>query len=101
MQISKRCVPFNSFVQAIVVAMLGVAITAAVLVVPVCEAGKQTKHNFYKKSCPWAESTIEQVVKKHLAADPTLAAPILRMHFHDCFVRVCQLLECLNTLLLF
>jgi peroxidase len=43
---------------------------------------------FYDKSCPQAESIILNYVKKHISHAPTVAAPLLRMHFHDCFVRV-------------
>lgn len=47
------------------------------------------KLGFYQKKCPKAESIIKQTTAKFISRDPTLAAPILRMHFHDCFVRVC------------
>ena len=44
--------------------------------------------NFYGESCPSAEETVQRVVEKYMAIDRTLAAPLLRMNFHDCFVRV-------------
>jgi hypothetical protein len=62
-----------------------------ILVVPMCEEGKKPKQNIYRKRYPSDESTIEQVVEKHIATYPTLVASILRMHFHDCFVRVCKI----------
>ncbi|GLJ44876.1 hypothetical protein SUGI_0944640 [Cryptomeria japonica] len=62
----------------------------------VCE-GSALRRNFYKKSCPSAEATVELVVKKYIAKDRTLAAPLLRMHFHDCFVRGCDGLVLLNS----
>ena len=97
MQISKQNFVSNSVLNAIGVVILGVAITATVLLLPMCEAGQQPTENFYMQSCPWAESIVKQVVTKHIAADPTLAGSVLRLHFHDCFVRVCQKLERLNT----
>ncbi|XP_010931832.1 peroxidase 3 [Elaeis guineensis] len=45
---------------------------------------------FYDKSCPKAEKIISDFVKKHIPNAPTLASPLLRMHFHDCFVRGCD-----------
>ncbi|XP_010908222.1 peroxidase 3 [Elaeis guineensis] len=45
---------------------------------------------FYDKSCPKAEQTISDFVKEHIPHAPTLASPLLRMHFHDCFVRGCD-----------
>ena len=46
------------------------------------------KLEFYKKSCPSAEYIIKKTTKDFISRTPTLAAPLLRMHFHDCFVRV-------------
>lgn len=43
---------------------------------------------FYAKSCPKAEKIVSDYVHKHIPNAPSLAATILRMNFHDCFVRV-------------
>lgn len=42
----------------------------------------------YKKTCPSVEAVVKEETGRIIAAAPTLAAPLLRMHFHDCFVRV-------------
>lgn len=43
---------------------------------------------YYMMSCPFAEGIVKNTVNRHLQADPTLAAALVRMHFHDCFVQV-------------
>ncbi|XP_015073023.1 peroxidase 64-like [Solanum pennellii] len=53
--------------------------------------------NYYDQTCPDAESTIRQVVKKAMSNDKTVPAALLRMHFHDCFVRGCDGSVLLNS----
>ncbi|KAJ8554540.1 hypothetical protein K7X08_025218 [Anisodus acutangulus] len=50
----------------------------------------QLQFNFYAKSCPQAEKIIEDYVQKHIPNAPSLAAALLRLQFHDCFVRGCD-----------
>ncbi|XP_015081615.1 peroxidase 3-like [Solanum pennellii] len=50
----------------------------------------QLQLNFYAKSCPQAEKIIQDYVYKQIPKAPSLAPALLRMHFHDCFVRGCD-----------
>ncbi|XP_050235173.1 peroxidase 7 [Mercurialis annua] len=44
----------------------------------------------YHRSCPKAESIINRKVKEWFKKDYTVAAALLRLHFHDCAVRGCD-----------
>lgn len=46
------------------------------------------KAGFYSSSCPGAEAIVRSTVESHFKKDPTVAAGLLRLHFHDCFVQV-------------
>ncbi|EMS51884.1 Peroxidase 3 [Triticum urartu] len=49
------------------------------------------KAHFYRPSCPAAEAVVRDIVVARVAADPAaLPARLLRLFFHDCFVRGCD-----------
>ena len=52
--------------------------------------GQGTRLGFYSTSCPRAESIVRSTVQSHFKSDPSVAAGILRLHFHDCFVQGCD-----------
>ncbi|XP_062224539.1 peroxidase 5-like [Phragmites australis] len=45
---------------------------------------------FYNQTCPDAESTVRDIVNADMTNDPTIAAGIIRIFFHDCFVKGCD-----------
>ncbi|CAL5349436.1 unnamed protein product [Camellia sinensis] len=53
--------------------------------------------NYYDKTCPMVETTITSVVKKAMMNDQTVPAALLRMFFHDCFIRGCDGSVLLNS----
>jgi peroxidase len=49
----------------------------------------QLSVDYYSKTCPNVGDIVRKEMIQILSVAPSLAAPLLRMHFHDCFVRVC------------
>ncbi|KAI6705408.1 hypothetical protein NL676_008370 [Syzygium grande] len=58
--------------------------------VPEVAHGRGLKVGFYQKTCPNAEAVMKEVISRVMSVTPSLSGPLLRMHFHDCFVRGCE-----------
>nr|BAC10368.1 putative peroxidase 1 precursor [Oryza sativa Japonica Group]BAD31113.1 putative peroxidase 1 precursor [Oryza sativa Japonica Group]CAH69338.1 TPA: class III peroxidase 96 precursor [Oryza sativa Japonica Group] len=75
--------------------------TAVVVVVVAAmaagEARAQLQYGFYNTSCPGVEEVVRSELKGIFSNDTTLRAGLLRLHFHDCFVRGCDASLMLNS----
>ncbi|KAK7262897.1 hypothetical protein RJT34_30478 [Clitoria ternatea] len=45
---------------------------------------------FYDYSCPQAQQIVKSILAKAVEQEPRTAASLLRLHFHDCFVKGCD-----------
>ncbi|CAN0901701.1 Lignin-forming anionic peroxidase [Linum grandiflorum] len=54
------------------------------------EAQQQLSTNFYANTCPNALSTIRRSITTAISRERRMAASLLRLHFHDCFVQGCD-----------
>ncbi|XP_071700647.1 peroxidase 27-like [Rutidosis leptorrhynchoides] len=52
---------------------------------------------FYQTTCPRVEKIVYDTTEEYIHRAPPLAASLLRMHFHDCFVRGCDGSVLLNS----
>ncbi|GJU54067.1 peroxidase 24-like protein [Tanacetum coccineum] len=64
---------------------------ASILVVG-CMGGGGLKMKYYKKRCDpiSVEDTVREIVWSKVDANSAMAAKLLRLHYHDCFVRGCD-----------
>ncbi|CAK7325265.1 unnamed protein product [Dovyalis caffra] len=53
-----------------------------------CQA--KLSSTFYDKSCPNAQRTIRTAIGTAIARERRMAASLIRLHFHDCFVQGCD-----------
>ena len=47
------------------------------------------KVGFYKATCPNVEDIIQKEMTRIISVAPNLSGALVRLHFHDCFIRVC------------
>lgn len=64
------------------------AFLSSILILSVSSPGNALSSNYYEETCPAAEWIIAATVKAATEKDKTVPAALLRMHFHDCFIRV-------------
>uniref|UniRef100_A0A7N0UR64 Peroxidase n=1 Tax=Kalanchoe fedtschenkoi TaxID=63787 RepID=A0A7N0UR64_KALFE len=57
---------------------------------PPSEAQLSSSSSFYDSTCPDALATIRSSVRAAIARERRMAASLLRLHFHDCFVQGCD-----------
>ncbi|KAI4327776.1 hypothetical protein L6164_020200 [Bauhinia variegata] len=67
------------------------------LMFSVASIGNSLSLNYYEKTCPDAESIVAKTVKDAFSNDKTVPAALLRLHFHDCFIRGCDASVLLNS----
>jgi peroxidase len=48
----------------------------------------QLQFGYYSDECPGAEDIVTAVVQQAAASDGTILPALVRLQFHDCFVRV-------------
>ncbi|KAK1261445.1 Peroxidase 64 [Acorus gramineus] len=77
--------------------MIASALICSVLVLCLSHLCHPLSVDYYEKKCPKAEAAVTDSVKQAMASDNTVPAALLRMHFHDCFIRGCDASVLLNS----
>ncbi|XP_050216217.1 peroxidase 40 [Mercurialis annua] len=54
------------------------------------DIGFNLQFSIYQESCPDAEAIVYSWAETAISQDPRMAASLLRLHFHDCFVNGCD-----------
>ncbi|KAJ9153384.1 hypothetical protein P3X46_026829 [Hevea brasiliensis] len=74
----KRLANYQCFTLFMSVLMLCVAVRS------------QLTADFYSKTCPTLPQIVRKVVQNAIKVEMRMAASLLRLHFHDCFVNGCD-----------
>ncbi|KAH0851277.1 hypothetical protein HID58_091091 [Brassica napus] len=72
-------------------------VVSAITTTALGDFGGALVKGFYKESCPLAEEIVKHNVEVAVLKDPRMAASLLRLQFHDCFVLGCDASVLLDT----
>ncbi|EEF31220.1 peroxidase 64 [Ricinus communis] len=70
---------------------------SSILMASALSPGNGLSLNYYEKTCPDVDTIVTDAVRDAMARDKTVPAALLRMHFHDCFIRGCDASVLLNS----
>ncbi|KAG0630006.1 hypothetical protein M758_1G146800 [Ceratodon purpureus] len=71
-------------------AMVSLCVVAMVVLATIGAEAQPPRTDFYDKSCPQIFSIVKAGVKSAVKIEKRMAASIVRLHFHDCFVNGCD-----------
>ncbi|TQD87254.1 hypothetical protein C1H46_027216 [Malus baccata] len=69
------------------------AVALVMLVFMSTTSEAQLSSTFYDKTCPNALTTIKNAIRTAVSSERRMAASLIRLHFHDCFVQMTLLLS--------
>ncbi|KAA8528904.1 hypothetical protein F0562_033608 [Nyssa sinensis] len=67
-----------------------IAAILLLLLVASMSCSAQLSSSFYDNTCPNALSTIRTSIRRAVSRERRMAASLIRLHFHDCFVQGCD-----------
>ncbi|XP_038722475.1 peroxidase 72-like [Tripterygium wilfordii] len=93
-----RCVEVNLFLESEKMALtqyMSFFIALSLLAIAPTSLSSKTRGGylypqFYDHSCPKAQKIVYSTVAKAVAKETRTAASLIRLHFHDCFVKGCD-----------
>ncbi|GAU31499.1 hypothetical protein TSUD_332740 [Trifolium subterraneum] len=66
------------------------SILAVIILTLLNPSNAQLTSTFYTNTCPNVSSIVRNVIQQALQNDSRIAASLIRLHFHDCFVNGCD-----------
>lgn len=73
--------------KTLISAILALAILSTLCII---QSEAQLSTTFYNTRCPNAAGIIRRSIRQAIARERRMAASLIRLHFHDCFVQGCD-----------